>query len=231
MEGASGVAGVIKTVIALEKGIIPQNTDFQQLNPRIDDAYLRIKVGDKQVPWPTDGLRRASVSSFGFGGSNGHIVLDDAYHSLQASNFQANHNTTVYTSNGLPKEETASPRLFVLSSTDEDGFSRLKEVWRSFFSSLEIATTEKQRFLNNLAYTLSLRRTHHSWRTFAVVHPNDDWSHVVDGLVGPQQTIASPNLAFIFTGVRETPFLVLFLTDVQQPLARSTVVCYGPGAT
>ncbi|KAB8275133.1 beta-ketoacyl synthase [Aspergillus minisclerotigenes] len=172
--------------ISLEKGIIPQNTDFQQLNPRIDDAYLRIKVADKQVPWPTNGLRRASVN--------------DAYHSLLVSHFQANHNTTVYTSKGLPKEETASSRLFVLSSTDEDGFSRLKDVWRSFFSSLEIATTEKQRFLNNLAYTLSLRRTHHSWRTFAVVHPNDDWSHIVDGLVGPQQMIASPNLAFIFTG-------------------------------
>ncbi|KAE8415268.1 hypothetical protein BDV36DRAFT_298242 [Aspergillus pseudocaelatus] len=200
LEGASGIAGVIKTVIALEKGIIPPNTDFQQMNPRIDDAYLRIKVADKQISWPTDGLRRASVNSFGFGGSNGHIVLDDAYHSLQTSHSQANHNKTVYKSNGLLKDEIASPRLLVLSSTDEDGFSRLKDSWSSFFSSLEIPTTEKQRFLNNLAYTLSLRRNHLSWRTFTVAHPSDDWSHLVDDFVTLEQIIPSPNVAFIFSG-------------------------------
>ncbi|KAE8360705.1 hypothetical protein BDV27DRAFT_167683 [Aspergillus caelatus] len=200
LEGASGIAGVIKTVIALEKGIIRPNTDFQQLNPRIDDAYLRIKVADKQISWPTDGLRRASVNSFGFGGSNGHIVLDDAYHSLQTSRSQANHNTTVYKSNGLLKDEIASPRLLVLSSTDEDGFSRLKDSWSSFFSSLEIPTTEKQRFLNNLAYTLGLRRNHLSWRTFTVAHPSDDWSYLVDDFVALEQIIPSPNVAFIFSG-------------------------------
>ncbi|KNG81069.1 putative polyketide synthase [Aspergillus nomiae NRRL 13137] len=200
LEGASGIAGVIKTVMALENGIIPPNTDFQQLNPRIDDVYLRIKVADKQIPWPTDGLRRASVSSFGFGGSNSHIVLDDAYHSLQASHAKANHNTTVYESNGLSKEGISSPMLLVLSSTDEDGFSRLKDAWGPFFSSLNTPTTEKQHLLNNLAYTLCLRRSHLSWRTFAVVYPDDDWSHLIDNLAAPQHIINSPNLAFIFSG-------------------------------
>ncbi|KAE8406292.1 hypothetical protein BDV37DRAFT_292236 [Aspergillus pseudonomiae] len=181
-EGASGIAGVIKTVIALEKGIIPPNSDFQQLNPRNDDVYL------------------PSVSSFGFGGSNSHIVLDDAYHSLQASHAKANHNTTVYESNGLSKQGISSPMLLVLSSTDEDGFSRLKDALGPFFSSLNTPITEKQHLLNNLAYTLSLRRSHLSWRTFAVVYPDDDWSHLIDNLGAPQHTINSPNLAFIFSG-------------------------------
>ncbi len=45
LEGASGVAGVIKTVLALEKGIIPPNSvNLQSLNPRIDDEFLNIKV-------------------------------------------------------------------------------------------------------------------------------------------------------------------------------------------
>ena len=44
LEGASGVAGVIKAILAVEKGIIPPNTDLQTLNPRIDEEFLHIKV-------------------------------------------------------------------------------------------------------------------------------------------------------------------------------------------
>lgn len=46
LEGASGVAGVIKAILALEKGVIPPNGDFEKLNPRIDAEFLNIKVGD-----------------------------------------------------------------------------------------------------------------------------------------------------------------------------------------
>lgn len=44
LEGASGLAGLIKTVLSLEKGIIPPNTNFEKLNPKIDSKHLRIKV-------------------------------------------------------------------------------------------------------------------------------------------------------------------------------------------
>jgi acyl transferase domain-containing protein len=45
------------------------------------------------TPWPTPGLRRVSVNSFGFGGSNGHIVMDDAFHTLEALGQRGKHNT------------------------------------------------------------------------------------------------------------------------------------------
>ncbi|GIC84422.1 type I polyketide synthase [Aspergillus udagawae] len=96
LEGASGVAGVIKVILALEKGIIPPNSrNLQSLNPQIDEEFLNLKVLQKAIPWPENGLRRASVSSFGFGGSNCHVVLDDAYNSLRLMGIENTRHQTV----------------------------------------------------------------------------------------------------------------------------------------
>jgi acyl transferase domain-containing protein len=54
---------------------------------------LLLKIATDAVPWPTSGLRRASIQSFGFGGTNSHIVLDDAYNFLRMYGLQGNHNT------------------------------------------------------------------------------------------------------------------------------------------
>ncbi|GKZ38503.1 type I Iterative Polyketide synthase (PKS), partial [Aspergillus brasiliensis] len=80
LEGASGIAGVIKAVAMLERGWIPAIADLQSINSMIDEAQLRLQFPRSGIPWPRPGLRRISVNSFGFGGSNAHAVLDDAYH-------------------------------------------------------------------------------------------------------------------------------------------------------
>lgn len=67
LEGASGLAGIIKTVLVLENGIIPPICNFEAVNPAIDHEKLRLAFPKHAVPWPTTGLRRASVSSFGYG--------------------------------------------------------------------------------------------------------------------------------------------------------------------
>lgn len=115
LEGASALAGVIKAVLVLERGIIPPNANFRRLNPKIDDKRLSLKVScsfarrcrtfadwdeNVQFPeecydWPTPGLRRASINSFGYGGSNAHIVLDDAYNYMRLRGLQGRHCTNV----------------------------------------------------------------------------------------------------------------------------------------
>ncbi|ROW08771.1 hypothetical protein VPNG_06429 [Cytospora leucostoma] len=93
LEGGSGLAAVIKTVMVLEKGIIPPNANFENLNPSIDADFHNLKFPTKITPWPSTGLRRASIASFGFGGSNSHVVLDDAYHYLSSRGLEGIHST------------------------------------------------------------------------------------------------------------------------------------------
>lgn len=76
-EAAAGIAGFIKTVLAVQRGQIPPNQRFQSPNPHIPFNDLRLKVVDAQVDWPETGHpRRAGVSSFGFGGTNAHVVIE-----------------------------------------------------------------------------------------------------------------------------------------------------------
>lgn len=79
LEAAAGIAGFIKTVLALERGCIPATLHFQTPNPHIPFDQLRLKVVADRQQWPSVGrTRRAGVSSFGFGGTNAHVVLEQA---------------------------------------------------------------------------------------------------------------------------------------------------------
>ena len=93
LEGASGIAGLIKAVLILELGLIVPNTNFEQINNRIDADHLCLALPSICVPWPTAGLRKVSVNSFGFGGSNAHLILDDAFNYLRIRNLDGIHCT------------------------------------------------------------------------------------------------------------------------------------------
>jgi acyl transferase domain-containing protein/SAM-dependent methyltransferase len=76
---ASGVTGVIKTVLALEHGAIPPTVHYRAPNPAIDFASSPFYVTTTLTPWQRNGTpRRAGVSSFGVGGTNAHLVLEEA---------------------------------------------------------------------------------------------------------------------------------------------------------
>ncbi|KAF7535686.1 hypothetical protein G7054_g5162 [Neopestalotiopsis clavispora] len=93
-EGVSGLAGILKSILILEKGQIPPNALFEKWNPKINAKFNNLKVPTSCIPWPTSGLRRISVNSFGFGGSNGHVILDDAFHTIEALALKALTNTS-----------------------------------------------------------------------------------------------------------------------------------------
>ncbi|OTA96302.1 hypothetical protein M434DRAFT_375109 [Hypoxylon sp. CO27-5] len=93
LEAVAGIAGVIKVILCLERGIIPPNSGFKTLNRRLKADEWHLGFPTEPIPWPCSGLRRASVNSFGYGGSNAHVVLDDAYHYLCERNLQGNHCT------------------------------------------------------------------------------------------------------------------------------------------
>ncbi|UQA61054.1 type I polyketide synthase [Polyangium aurulentum] len=78
LEAAAGMAGLIKTVLAMHHDALPQSLHFEKPNPNIDFEGLRLRVVKRTQPWPVpEGtVRRAGVSSFGYGGTNGHVILE-----------------------------------------------------------------------------------------------------------------------------------------------------------
>ncbi|NJN06649.1 MAG: SDR family oxidoreductase [Richelia sp. RM1_1_1] len=79
LDSAAGVASLIKTVLALKHKKIPPSLNFEEPSPQIDFANSPFYVNHKLSEWKTnDTPRRAGVSSFGFGGTNAHVILEEA---------------------------------------------------------------------------------------------------------------------------------------------------------
>jgi phthiocerol/phenolphthiocerol synthesis type-I polyketide synthase E len=98
LEAAAGVAGLIKAILVLQHGEIPPTLHFTKPNPRIDFANSPFYVSSTLKPWPASAVpRRAGVSSFGVGGTNAHVVLEEA-------------------PPVAPVAENAQPQLFLLSA-------------------------------------------------------------------------------------------------------------------
>ncbi|KAJ5671786.1 Acyl transferase/acyl hydrolase/lysophospholipase [Penicillium longicatenatum] len=225
LEGASALASLVKSILILEKGIIPPNALFEKINPTID-------IPIENTPWPTPGLRRISVNSFGFGGSNTHVVLDDALHYMQEREIKGNHctafapgsSTNAHPShsgqdmfvlldrNGADNGSTSpirenspvSPsqkvttRLLVWSAADQKALDRTMEGYEIYYKDNRTDGLTK---LDQLAFTLSARRSQMLWRTFSVVNPG----RVIEAekILSPARPIRSsidPGIAFVFTG-------------------------------
>ena len=112
LEACAGLAGVVKSVLILECGMIPATIHYKKGNPKIKFEEWGLQVPITLTPWPTSGLRRISVNSFGYGGTNAHAVLDDAYHYLQSHGVQAMHYTEVSGRDGLMSRSSINSHPF-----------------------------------------------------------------------------------------------------------------------
>ncbi|KAF2012105.1 polyketide synthase [Aaosphaeria arxii CBS 175.79] len=217
LESAAGIAGVIKAVLSLERGMIPPNALLKNINRAIYADDWNMKFPTMATPWPTNGPRRASVNSFGVGGANAHAVLDDAFHYMESRNLKGNHNTlTEPKTNGVRKqliisngvqlaenghtENTTSnyPHLLILSAADEDGIYRLAATLEKYLSKCGNETTE---YIQDLAYTLSAKRSRLPWKAFAVGSTMEELQKCLKNMpIKPARSIKSPMICFTFTG-------------------------------
>ncbi|HVE43770.1 MAG TPA: beta-ketoacyl synthase N-terminal-like domain-containing protein [Gammaproteobacteria bacterium] len=85
LEPAAGIAGIIKVLLAMQHGKLPGNLHCEELNPHITLTDSSFFIVDKAMPWPRlknqaghEQRRLAGVSSFGFGGTNAHVILEEA---------------------------------------------------------------------------------------------------------------------------------------------------------
>ncbi|KAG8412207.1 Type I Iterative PKS [Metarhizium acridum] len=218
LEGASGIAGVVKAMLILERGVIPPNTNFEKINPTIDAEFLNIQFPLDTMPWPVTGIRRASVNSFGNAGTNAHVVLDDVYHYLESNGLSAPHLTVRDPPSKSELELNAvnllglmhrfshsdhtkrleRPKLLVISANDEKGVERQAKAFADYFSKLSDPLDPS--FLDHLAYTLDVRRSSLAWKSSAVVSSFGDLENIDKTISAATKSISTPSLGFVFTG-------------------------------
>ncbi|KHN96044.1 Beta-ketoacyl synthase [Metarhizium album ARSEF 1941] len=78
-EGTAGLASLISTSLALQHAVIPPNMHFNNLSPAVAPYYTNLKITTEAIPWPAPPAgqpRRASINSFGFGGTNAHVIVE-----------------------------------------------------------------------------------------------------------------------------------------------------------
>ncbi|MCV7152022.1 type I polyketide synthase [Mycolicibacterium pyrenivorans] len=109
LEAAAGIAGFAKAVLALQHNTIPANLGYQNPNPHIPFEKLRLKVVAEHTDWaPAGRPRRAGISSFGFGGTNAHIVIEQPPVTVPAQADQTEPAVTTLVVSGKTPERIAS---------------------------------------------------------------------------------------------------------------------------
>jgi acyl transferase domain-containing protein/NADPH:quinone reductase-like Zn-dependent oxidoreductase/ubiquinone/menaquinone biosynthesis C-methylase UbiE len=203
LEGASGIAGLIKAMLSVEKGIIAPNLWFERGNPAIDFEGWRVEVPTEPKEWPLDGLRRASVNSFGYGGTNAHVILDDAHHFMQRHRRSAGHrrNDSGFVSPMSDDSFSNTPRsrLFLQSANDERSLIQMGQDLSRHLQRQDVFNEEQ--LLDSLAYTLCERRSQFPYTSAVVATDKSDLETKLQHVrTSSASGTASPRIGFIFTG-------------------------------
>ncbi|OIW24709.1 putative polyketide synthase [Coniochaeta ligniaria NRRL 30616] len=190
LEGASGIVAIIKAALMLERGFILPNYDFKQPNTKIPWKEWNLKVPTGQRPWPR-GKKYVSVNNFGFGGTNGHIVLE-------ASPFRGQ---KAPISGDESPESTAGQgrKLYVLTANDKTALSQMmKNIVIYLEQRPEIFQMD---LMSNIAYTLGQRRSLLQWRIAIAAQNSFDLIEALNGgKCTPGKEIEPLRIGFIFTG-------------------------------
>ncbi|KAK2003339.1 beta-ketoacyl synthase domain-containing protein [Colletotrichum falcatum] len=195
LEGASGVAALIKSILALEKGYIPPQMFFRTPNPKIPLRDWNLSVPTALTPWPkTNGPRRASINNFGVGGTNAHVVIEEGI-SLRRRQHQR----------ALGSDTAAGERqkrLFVLSSQDQKGLVRVARSIALYLGDSLTRTNNATTFAPELSYTLGNKRSRFSWKKFCVAADLEDLRSRLVELTSDSavRSHAAPRVGFVFTG-------------------------------
>ena len=164
---------MIKTVLALENKTIPPNIKFSSPNPNIPFESAKLTVPTEPTPWPYNRRERASVNSFGVGGSNAHVVIDSGVSFRESK----------------PEQRASdNPSLLLFSANSEKALNIMTNAYRDFVGS-------NPEMIGDLAYTLANKRQQLPYRTYAVA------SKGTFGAAGPVARSAKrPSVIAVFTG-------------------------------
>src|SRR5579875_2715681 len=190
---AAGIAGLIKTVLMFQHEEIPPHLHFRDLNPHITFERTPFVLPTQCTPWKGDGQRYAGVSSFGWSGTNAHVVLQEP--PLASS---------VPSSTSLPpaltSEAASSLSLFPLSARSPQALLSLAH------ASLAFLQTHPSSSLPDLCFSASLKRSHFEYRRALLASSLPELTHSLQSFLAqppsPLPAISSPlpRLVFVFSG-------------------------------
>lgn len=210
-EGCAGLAGIFKSILLLEKGLLVPTYGVERVNPKLKLADWHLALPEDTLRWPTSGMRRVSVNSFGFGGANAHVILDDAHHYLEARGLKGKHNTLIHYSDsdsGLEEDAPvditnikASKKLFLITGKDQAGPKRVADDLNTWLHQ-DSDETKDLALMDKLAFTLGMRRNHLEHRTYAVASSVEELSDkITKGLPSAIRSQRhGENLVMVFTG-------------------------------
>ena len=199
-DAAAGAAGLIKTVLALEHRRIPPSLHFAEPNPEIDFEHSPFYVAASAAPWHLEGEhgegtpRRAGVSSFGLGGTNAHVVLEEAPYVPSGGSrggIQADREAA---------SERASHQLLVLSAASEPA---LEATGRRLAEHLQLHPQED---LADIAFTLRVGRRRLPHRRILVCEDNAEAATILESadprrLFGSVEPRIDRSVTFLFPGI------------------------------
>ncbi len=160
LETAAGVAGLLKAMLVLKHGQIPPSLHFSKPNPHIDFETLKLRVPTKLEPFPKGkGLRMAGVNSFGFGGSNSHVILEEI--------------PAVEQARLVPLSEADRPWPVVVSARSEASLKAMAGQLAGWIDE-HMKSNGHHALLPDLTYTLGAKRNHHPFRLTLVARSTDE---------------------------------------------------------
>jgi acyl transferase domain-containing protein/surfactin synthase thioesterase subunit len=189
LEAAAGIAGLIKVALSLHHRSIPASLHFQKPNPYIPLEKLPLTVQTALEPWPASKL--AGVSSFGFGGTNAHVILEAA--------------PPVETSTQDDEQPDQSFYVLPLSAKNPNALRFLAQSYLDYFNGIGTDTIS----LHDLCYTASVRRSHHEHRLSFRLRNKTDLAALeafckgettAEMSVGQRKRNRNPKLVFVFPG-------------------------------
>ena len=203
LEAAGGIAGLIKVVLSLQHQKIPPHLHLKKLNPLISLAGTPFAIPTKLQPWLVDTESRfAGVSSFGFGGTNAHVVLAEAPYEIRSQKSEVR--SDIYGVTPLEKEDGLERpvHLLTLSGKNEGA---LRELAQCYIEKLEFAS---QLSLSDICFTANTARSHFSHRlaivALSIGQLSDRLKIFIDGekdiVIGKVRKRKKNKIAFLFTG-------------------------------
>lgn len=193
LEAAAGVAGVLKTIGVLKHREVPKNLHFKTPNPRIPFSDLQLEVASQARKLPAADEKPtlyAAINSFGYGGTNAHVILESAPVSVRTES---------------ATDSAPGSRLFPFSASSEEALRDLAGKY-AFLLGKPLAGS-----FADLAHTLAFRRSHLPVRMAAVAGSAEELRDQLmaastgqahEGVVtGGRAATARPPVAFVFTGM------------------------------